>query len=398
MDNSTGAIKNPGNFEVSGTIKGVLAVFTVLGIIAFVVGLQTDPTRAWASFVVNHFYFMSIALGGLFFAAIQWVTGAMWSAPVRRLSEAYTAYLPFVFVTFVILCFGASHLYIWTHAEHVQGDLVLQGKSGYLSIPFFTIRNIIAIALWCLFAYKLVGNSIAQDKSGDYALTLKNRSMSPAFLIIFALSYTMASFDQLMSLDPHWFSTMFGVYCFAGLFYANLASTCLLTLYMRAKGKLDGIVNENHLHDLGTFMFAFTVFWAYIGFSQFMLIWYANMPEETGYYITRFHAGWMNVSLFLFAGKFLVPFIALLPREAKRNPRTLAIVGVFMMIAQWIDVVWMVQPEFFKEGPKFGWQEIGITLGFLGIFGLIVSRFLAKFNILAIGDPRLPESVFRFRQ
>ncbi len=392
------SIKNPGTFEISGVLKNSFILFAAIGIIAFVAGLKVDPDRTWASFVLNHFYFMCLGLGGIFFASLQWLTGAMWSAPVRRLSEAFSAYLPFVLISFVILCFGIPHLYLWSHPEHVQGDLVLQGKSGYLSVGFFTIRNILAIVLWIFFSRKMVGNSLAQDKSGNYAFTLKNRTLAPGFLIIFGVTFTMASFDQLMSLDPHWFSTMFGVYCFAGLFYSNLAATCLLTLYMRAKGKLTGIVNDNHLHDLGKFMFAFTVFWAYIGFSQFMLIWYANLPEETGYFIHRFHGAWMNVSAFLLVGKFLLPFFFLLPRDAKRNPRILAFMGCFMLIAQWIDVLWMVQPEFFADGPRFGWQEIGVTLGFLGVFGLMVSRFLAKHNIVAIGDPRLSESVFHHHQ
>jgi len=395
---ASATIKNPGTYQVS---KGTLALFAVmaaLGAGTFVLSLQSDPSRAWASFVLNHFYFMCLALGGAFFAAIQWLTGAMWSAPVRRLSEAFTSYLPVVLITFAILYFGIPHLYIWSHAEHVQGDLVLQGKSGYLSPSFFTIRNVVVILIWLAFTFKMVGNSIAQDQSKDYALTLKNRVLAPVFLVFFGLSFTMASFDQLMSLDPHWFSTMFGVYCFAGLFYANLASTCLLTLYMKSKGKLDGILNDNHLHDLGKFMFAFTVFWAYIGFAQFMLIWYANLPEETGYFLHRFHGAWLEVSIFLLVGKFALPFFVLLPRDAKRNPSILAGVGVFMLIAQWIDVMWMVQPEFFAEGPRFGLTEIGVTVGFIGVFGLCVARFLAKYNIVAIGDPRLPEAVFHHHQ
>src|SRR5262249_42676084 len=156
---------------------------------------------------------------------------------------------------------------------------------------------------------------------------------------------------------------------FAGLFYANLASTCLLTLYLKSKGKLEGIVNDNHLHDLGKFMFAFTIFWAYIGFSQFMLIWYANLPEETGYFIHRFADCWFYVSVFLLVGKFMTPFFLLLPRDSKRNPKVLAVTGVFMLFAQWIDVLWMVQPQFFKEGPQVGFIEIGMLLGFIGIFG-----------------------------
>jgi len=393
-----GEIKNPGTYEFSGAFKGLLAVFTLIGVGVFILGLTTEPSRAWAAFVQNHFYFLSLGLGGLFFAAIQWLTGAMWSAPIRRVSEAFTAYLPVALVMFVVLYFGIHHLYLWSHPEHVKGDIILEGKAGYLSTGFFMIRNLIAFGLWIFFARKMVGNSIAQDATGDYAFTVRNRRLAPVFLMFFALTFTMMSFDVLMSLDPHWFSTMFGVYCFAGLFYSNLASTCLLTIYLRSRGKLEGIVNDNHMHDLGKFMFAFTVFWAYIGFSQFMLIWYANLPEETGYFMRRFHEGWIHVSLFLLVGKFMIPFFFLLPRDSKRSAKILVPVGIFMLVAQWVDVLWLVQPEFFATGPKFGLTEIGVTLGFIGIFGLMVTRFLAKHNVVAIGDPRLVESVYHHHQ
>lgn len=393
-----GSIPNPGAFEVSSGLKTVFTVFVLIGAAAFAGGLATDTKRAWAGFVINNFYFMSLAIGGLFIAAIQWLTGAMWSAPVRRVSESFTAYLPIALVLLGVLYFGMHHLYIWTDPALLSHDAILANKKGYLNIPFFMVRNAVAILIWILFAKKLIGNSIAQDTSRDPQLTLTNRSWSPIFLILFAVTFTFTAFDQLMSLDPHWFSTMFGVYCFAGLFYSSLALTCLVTLYLRSQGKFEGILNENHLHDLGKFMFAFTVFWAYIGFSQFMLIWYANMPEETSYFIHRFHGNWIYVSVFLLLGKFIVPFLFLLPRDCKRSPKMLARVGVWMMIAQWIDVLWMVQPEFFTEGPRFGWIELGEILGFLGLFAIAVSRFLAKNTIVAIGDPKLEEAVFHHHQ
>ncbi len=392
------SIRNPGPFEVSSGAKTAFLVLAAVGVAAFAFGLTSDPKRAWASLIHNHFYFMSLALGGVFFAAIQWLTGAMWSAPVRRISESFTSYLPFALVTFIVVLLGLKHIYVWTDEARVKADIVLSGKASYLSIGFFSIRNILALLLWIFFARQLVNNSIAQDAKGDYSYTLKNKVLAPIFLVVFALTFTMASFDQIMSLDPTWFSTMFGIYCFAGLFYANLASTCLLTLYLKSKGKLEGIVNDNHLHDLGKFMFAFTVFWAYIGFCQFMLIWYANMPEETGYFIHRFSDGWFPVSVFLLVGKFMTPFFLLLPRDSKRNPKVLKVVGCFMLVAQWIDILWLVQPEFFKEGPRIGIVEIGMTLGFAGVFLFFVSRFLSKNNVVAIGDPRLAESVFHHHQ
>lgn len=392
------AIKNPGSYQIPSGLKSVLSVLALVGVITFVIGFSTDAKRMWPSFLQNHFFFMSLALGGMFFAALQWMTGAMWSAPVRRLAESFTAFLPWVLGGLLLLYFGRHELYRWTDASFVKGDIILEGKAGYLSVPFFFIRNAIAVLLWIFFAKKMIGNSIAQDQSKDPALTVRNRTLSPGFLILFALTFTMVSFDLVMSLDPYWFSTMFGVYCFAGLFYSTLAATTLMAIYLRRKGALVGIVNDNHLHDLGKFMFAFTVFWAYIGFSQFMLIWYANMPEETGYFITRMKDGWYAVSVFLLVGKFATPFFFLLPRGSKRSEKMLWCMGWFMLIAQWIDVMWMVQPEFYAHAPRFGWMEAGITLGFIGAFGLVVFRFLARNNIVAIGDPRLAESVHHHHQ
>ena len=397
-NNHQGSIPNPGSFQISGGLKALFWIFVLIGAVTFVAGLSVDPTRAWVSFEWNNFYFMSLAIGGLFIAAIQWLTGAMWSAPIRRIAESFTAYLPIALVSVVVLYFGMHHLYVWTDAAYVKRDAILMGKSGYLNAGAFMVRNLIAVAIWMFFSMKLIGNSILQDTTKDPKLTLRNKSLSPIFLILFALTYTLSSFDQVMSIDPKWFSTMFGVYCFAGMFYSSLALTCLVTLYLRKHKKLDGIVNENHLHDLGKFMFAFTVFWAYIGFSQFMLIWYANLPEETSYYIHRFHGGWFYVSVFLLLGKFVTPFMLLLPRDSKRSDKMLLIVGCWMMFAQWIDVMWMVQPDFFKEGPKIGWIEIGVAMGFAGLFKLAISRFLGKHNIVAIGDPMLAQSVFHHHQ
>ncbi len=387
-----------GPLQASGGLKGFFLLSAVIGAAVFAAALSTDAERAWASFIHNHFYFMSLALGGVFFVALQWLTGAMWSAPVRRIAEAFTSYLPAALIFFAVLYFGIHNLFEWSHPEHVRGDLILEGKTSYLNVPNFMTRNFCAILLWIFFAKKMVGNSLAQDATGDVKFTNKNRFMAPGFMVLFALSFTMASFDLLMSLDPHWFSTMFGVYCFAGMIYSVFALTCIVTIYLRRQGALKEFVNENHLHDLGKFMFGFTVFWAYIGFSQYMLIWYANMPEETGYFIHRFHGNWMAVSVFLLLGKFVTPFFLLIRRESKRREGRLLFVGFWMLLAQWIDVLWMVQPEFFSEGPKVGWIEIGVFLGFLGVFGTFVLRFLGKHNVVAIGDPKLPQAVFHHHQ
>jgi hypothetical protein len=340
---------------------------------------------------------MSLALGGLFFAALQWITAAMWSAPVRRVAESFTSYLPFIFLTFAGIFLASHSLYHWTHTEDVLKDPILYGKMAYLNLPFFGIRNVVAIILWIVFAKIMVGNSLKQDSVGGQTLTEKNKSLTPAFIIVFALTYSMASFDQMMSLDPHWFSTMFGVYCFAGLIYSTFAVLAILIVRLRENGHFAKLINDNHYHDIGKFMFGFAIFWAYIGFSQFMLIWYANLPEETPYMIRRMTGPWLPVSIAVLVLKFVLPFLILLPRANKRNPRILVGVACLMLVAQWLDMAWLVQPEFFG-GLVVGWVEVGTTIGFIGVFGLFVARFLAKHNSVAIGDPRLAESVFHHHQ
>ncbi len=391
-------LKNPGFLAKSSSRTLALIAAFVVG--AGLLGLTfvQSPKLAYAAILQNHFFFMSLALGGLFISAIQFLTSAMWSAPVRRIAESFSAYLPFVLLGFIAIGVGIPALYIWSHPEVVSGNLVLEHKSGYLSVPFFVIRNCIAIGLWVWLGKVIVGRSLAQDKTGDVQLTLKNKALAPAFLMIFALSYSMASFDQLMSLDPMWFSTMFGVYCFAGLFSSALALTAIFAVALRKQGILAAFVNDNHFHDLGKFMFAFSIFWAYIAFSQFMLIWYANMPEETGYFMLRFEPQWMKLTLSVFCLKFLFPFFALLPRAAKRNGKRLVIVGSVMIFAQWLDLMWLVQPSIFPgEGPRF-LGAAGALLVFGALFFWAVFRFLERNTVVAIHDPKLAESVFEHQQ
>ncbi len=381
-------------YTSSVRMKTVYSIFMFLGVVAFVVTLINDKERAWHSYLVSFFYFLSIALGGLFFAALQHVTKAGWSVNMRRLVESFASYVPYAFGSgLVLLVAGSTHLYEWLHADVVAKDALLQHKSAYLNMPFFVVRFIGFFLLWGLFAKMLVGCSVKQDSNGDESLTHRAAAWSVAFLPVFALSYTFFGFDTLMSLEPHWFSTIYGVYTFAGLFQSTMAATILLILYLSKKGLLRGLVKEDHLHDLGKFLFAFTVFWAYIAFSQYMLIWYANLPEETIFYIPRTENGWLLVSLSLLIFKFIVPFLALLPRWAKRNPAQLMAVSVLILVMQYVDIYWLVYPVFSREEVKFSASEVLVFLGFLGMFLFAVTRFLSKNSVVAYSDPRIQESI-----
>jgi uncharacterized membrane protein len=275
----------------------------------------------------------------------------------------------------------------------VAADAALAHKSGYLNTPFFVVRMLLFFGLWLMFAKKLVGGSVEQDKSGSEEITNSSVGWGIAFLLTFAISFSLFSVDLLMSLQPHWFSTVFGVYCFAGLFQSTMATMILLIIYCQKKGLLNGYVDENHLHDLGKFMFAFTVFWAYIAYSQYMLIWYANLPEETVFYLPRVTGAWTYVTASLLLFKFIVPFLALLSRRSKRNPAMLGAVAVLILIMQYVDIYWLIYPNLNSETPVFGIPEILIWGGFAGGFSYTVSRFLSRNSIVPVRDPRIHESL-----
>lgn len=385
--------KDPGQFEASSRLKTLTACCLFLGLVFFVIALINDPKRAWMAYLVPLFYFTSLALGGLFFAAIQHVTKAGWSVNIRRVVESLSAFLPLAALATLIFLAGAPELYKWLQPETVAADPLLVHKAPYLNSTFFVIRVLLFFGLWLWFKKVIVGRSIAQDESGDENITHGLVGQSIAFVLVFALSYSFFSVDLLMSLEPHWFSTIFGVYCFAGLFQSTMAFLILALLYMKKKGLLEGYVTSDHLHDLGKFLFAFTVFWAYIAFSQYMLIWYANLPEETIFIIPRSEHGWVYVSIALIVFKFIVPFLALLPRWAKRTPASLVAISVLILIMQYVDIYWLVYPAFYHETPKFGLAEVGIFLGFAGAFLFAVTRFLSRNRLVPLKDPRIQESM-----
>jgi hypothetical protein len=384
---------DPGKYIVSDKMKTVCAVLMFIGLFGFVVAMMKDQQRAWMAYLVPMFYFVSLALGGLFFTSIQHVTKAGWSVNIRRLSESLTSYLPIAAFSALIFLIGAGKVYEWLHTEVMLADPILAGKMAYLNFPFFIVRLVLFFAIWLGFRKVLVGRSILQDQTGDVNLTHSLVGAGVVFLLLFALSYSLFSVDIFMSLEPHFFSTIFGVYCFAGLFQSTMAFLILMIIYMRSRGLLRGFVTDDHVHDLGKFMFAFTVFWAYIAFSQYMLIWYANLPEETFFIIKRTEGAWLPVSLLLLIGKFIVPFLTLLPRGSKRNPVVLGTVAVWLLVMQYADLYWLAYPAIFPTSLKFGWQEITIFMGFLGAFLFCVNRFLSTNNIVPIKDPRIDESL-----
>jgi hypothetical protein len=293
----------------------------------------------------------------------------------------------------LVLLVGVKKLYPWADPVYVAQSALVQAKTAYLNVPFLVIRLLVFALGSIYFGYKIVGNSINQDTTGNEELTHSNRRFGIAFILFFAISFSLFSVDLLMTLLPTWYSTIFGIYCFAGLFQSSLAFLMLIMLYVKNNKLVEGYYSIEHIHDVAKYLKAFTVFWAYIAFCQFMLIWYANIPEETEFFLMRSQNGWMRISLALLVFKFVVPFLALLPRGAKRNPAHLTAVCCLILVMQYVDVYWLVYPNFNSNYLVFGFYEVTMLLLFMGLFLFTLTRFFQKNNLVAIKDPRLHESL-----
>lgn len=380
-------------YTPSSSTKTAAMAAAALGSIAFLVGVFKFQDRVWPAFLMAFFYFVCLALGGLFFCSINSVTRAGWSVSVRRIAESLTAFIPFILVGGLILLFGLKYLYPWADAERMATDTLLQAKKAYLNYPFFLVRILVFGLLMWLFRHQIVGRSLTQDKTGDAQLTHSAVPWSIAFLLVFSLGFSLFSVDLLMVLLPHWYSTIWGVYCFAGLIQATFAFMILLTFAVKNSGAVKGYINVEHVHDLAKFLKGFTVFWAYIAFSQFMLIWYANIPEETEFFLLRAQNGWLAVSLALLVFRFIVPFLILLPRGAKRSEGTLKLVSLGVLVMQFVDLYWLIYPNFNDNHVTFGVIEVLVFAGMAGIFMLSIFRFFEKHSPVAIKDPRMHEAL-----
>ena len=381
------------HFSFSNKLKSILSVCIFIGFVTFIAGLVfSESGRVWFAFLTASIFVFFISLGGVFFTAIQHVTKAGWSTNIRRFMEAFSWYIPFGCVAAFVLIFSGDALYEWFNPQTVHEDHLLSKKAAYLNKVFFIIRLLIFSGISIGFSRWLVRLSLEQDRTGKESLTHKSVKVSVAFLLCFAIGFTFFCVDTLMSLEPHWFSTIFGVYGLAGLLQAFIAALILVLIYFMKQDVFGGLVNENHLHDLGKFLFGFTAFWAYIAFSQYMLTWYANLPEEAIYYLPRSQNDWIWVSLSLVAFKFIVPFLFLLPRWVKRDQGALIIVSVWILMMEYVDIYWMVYPSYDKENVHFGLLELGLLVGFISLFLYVVFHFLSRHPLIPLQDPREGES------
>jgi hypothetical protein len=356
----------------------------VLGGFALAVGLLAEAPRAWANLFLVSNYLIGLALGGLVFLALYYVTGARWSGPLRRIPEALTALLPIGGVGLVAVLVLQPTLFSWSAASQGAEGHASPLRAIWLERPFFLLRALAYLALWLAFGWALVRNSRRQDQSGDSALTTRNVRLSAAFLVVFGVTCWLASADWLMSLEPTWSSSVFGVYNFAGLFLSALAAITLLTLCLRRVHPLRENLPAERLHDLGTLLFGFSSFWMYIWFCQYMLIWYTNHPHETTYFRRRLEGSWSSFLLADLVLNWGIPFLVLLFRTAKRSPVILAAVALVLLVGRWVDLFVMIAPSQGETLAAPGVLEAAIGFGAAGVAGVAVLWALGRAPLVPV--------------
>lgn len=371
-------------------VRNSLAFVALAGWVGVVAGFMADREAFFPSYLMSFLFFATIAFGAMFYVMLQHLTGSAWSVTVRRLMESMMRTIPLFAILFIPLAFGIHDLYHWSHPE-AAGDPILKQKISYLNDTWFLIRTYLVLGLLSLWSWRLWSLSRKQDDSGSIDQTRSlERWSAPGVLLLFVGGSVLA-FDWIMSLDPHWFSTMFGVIFLSGGALGFIALLIIASLALRSGGYLTNSVNNEHYHDLGKWLFALTVFWAYVSFSQYMLIWYGNLPEETMWFLHRIHGSWLPVALLLVFGHFLAPFFALMPRGVKRNRKALGFFAGWMLLMHYVDLYWQVMPTFYKNGFAFSWINLATLAAVGGSFGLAFWWGFREKPLVPVGDPRLKQ-------
>jgi len=378
--------------ELPSNITTLGWILTLIGLALVAISYVTDTHRALFNNLIGFTFLASIAAGAIFYIALEYIVGAVWSTPFRRVNEFLGMLLIPVIVFAIPLFLNLHEVFHWTHADVVAKDPILQSKAPYLNEQFFTIRFAVFIFILGIFYFIFRHNSLKQDVDKDQKRTRKNIGLAAAFIPLFAISVSLFAIDWLMSLEPHWFSTMFGVYYFTGTILTALAVMTYLVVTLSEKGFFFKGINENHYYSFGALLFALLSFWAYIAFSQFMLIWYANLPEENFWFIARWQNGWEYVSIAIVLIHFWIPYFLLVSRPSKMNPAKLKIGSALLIVAHFLDLYWLVMPTY-NASPVFGYEEIAFPILCVGLIIVVFALQVKKNNLVPIGDPKLQRGI-----
>jgi len=369
----------------------------IIGIVALLVcliGALFRPDQFFRSYLFSYLFYIGLALGCMATAMLQYLSGGAWGLVLRRVTESAMRTLPLLAVMFIPVLIGIPRLYSWSHPEIVAADAILQHKHVYLNVPFFVIRTLIYFVGWLLFAHFLNKWSHELDTLGRDPLARRLQLLSGPGLLFYGLSVTFAAVDWVMSIDPHWFSTIFGLLFIVGQGLSAL-SFCIAALVILSDdgGPLEGVIGPAHLQDIGKLLLAFTMLWAYFSYSQFLIIWAGNLANEIPWYMQRLKGGWQWIGLLLVLFHFALPFAMLLSRTLKRSGRTLIRIAAIIIVMRFVDLFWLVAPNFDRAGLQVHWMDF---LAPIGIGGVWLARFLSqlkKWPLLPLGDPHLGEAI-----
>ncbi|MCU1267091.1 MAG: hypothetical protein JWM21_3409 [Acidobacteria bacterium] len=375
--------------EVARLQRAALIV-GIVGLLALGAGAFFEPLQFWRSYLVGYLLWAGIAIGALALLMLQHLTGGGWGLVIRRVLEAATRTLPLMLVLFIPILLGAHSIYSWTNAEVIAAHPALQEKVRYLNLTFFSVRAVIVFAIWLLLAFFLNRWSRQQDLTGDRALAKKMRVLSGPGMVLFVFTVTVAAIDWVMSLDPEWSSTIFGLLFVAAWSLSALAFSIALTAWLTKREPMAHVVAALHFHDLGKLLLALVMLWAYFSYSQFLIIWSGNLPEEIRWYLPRTHGTWGVIALVVVILHFALPFLFLLSRRFKRDPHKLVLVAVLILIMRYVDLLWVVAPNFPGTGFHLSWMDLVAPIGFGGVWLAAFSRQLRSRPLMPLNDPQLP--------
>jgi len=368
------------------------------GLAVSALGWIIEPTQFFQSYLMAYMLWLGVTLGCFALGMVHQLSGGAWGVVIRRPIGAAARTLPLMTLLFIPIVVGMGHLYGWTHADVVARDEALQAKHGYLNVPFFLIRAAIYFFAWNVISYFLNAWSLEQDRTADPRIAVRMQRLSAGGLVVYGLTITFASFDWLMSLEPHWYSTIYGAIVLAGQALSGMAFLIIVLVWLSNRSPLDRIVVKAHFHDLGNLTLAFVMLWAYFAFSQYLIIWSGNLPNEILWYASRFQAGWRTIGVLLVVFHFAVPFVFLLSRTVKREGRLLVRLAIAILVVRLVDLYWLIAPEFHTHGIVVSWLDLllPISLGALWL-GWFVAQLRGR-AILPVHDPQFDEALGRIIQ
>ena len=389
-------VPRPFSLPANHTLVRLQRPALAAGIAALVIsaiGFVVDPAQFFRSYLVAYLFWLGIALGSLPILMLQYITGGLWGAVLRRILESATRTLPLLIVLFVPLLLGLTTLYDWAQPATVAHDATLQHKQLYLNVPFFLVRAAFYFAVWSVMIWFLNRWSALQDVDATPGLARRLEYLSRGGLLLYSLTMTFASVDWVMSLEPHWFSTIYGILFIGGQVLAALAFAIPVAALLAEGSPFGDVITAEQIHDLGKRLLAFVMLWAYFAFSQFLIIWSGNLPEETPWYLSRLRGGWEWVGVALIAFHFALPFAVLLSRDAKRNAWSLAVIAGAIIVMRAVDLFWLVTPAFEHEGLGFHWLDLTTLIGIGGVWLAVFVWQLRERPLLPLGDPALADLV-----